>query len=149
MPKGGGSHPYIASDKDSRGSRKLQEIRNPLVSIRASARFRINRYAVDEGLDAMPRGGTLSCNAFPGFSGNEAVVIILYICKDMSSQILEKVFQPFFNTKRDGIGLELCPAEQVVSSHKGKVAIRSKAGHGTAIAKTFPMSQRVDRENIC
>ncbi len=148
MPKGGGSHLYIAPDKDSRGPRKLQEIINPLANIRASARFCIDRYAVDEGFDAMPRGGTLSCNAFPGFSGNEAVVSILYICKDISSQNLEKVFQPFFNTKRDGIGLELCPAEQVVSSHKGKVAIRSKVGHGTAIAKTFPMSQRVDRESI-
>ena len=89
------------------------------------------------GLDSMTRGGSLSINAYPDSQRQEVVVSILDTGKGISQENLEKIFHPFFTTKRDGIGLGLCLAEQVINSHKGTVTINSKTGQGTEVVIRF------------
>ncbi len=45
--------------------------------------------------------------------------------------IREKMFQPFFSTKRGGTGLGLSIAERIVAEHGGQIEVRSQRGKGT------------------
>jgi PAS domain S-box-containing protein len=94
------------------------------------------------GLDSMTRGGSLSINAYPDSQKQEVAISILDTGKGISQENLEKIFHPFFTTKRDGIGLGLCLAEQVISSHKGTVAINSRLGQGTEVLIRLKVSKQ-------
>jgi signal transduction histidine kinase len=54
---------------------------------------------------------------------------------------LEKVFDPFFSTKRDGTGLGLAVARQIVTAHAGSIEIDSAVDSGTTVTIKFSLSQ--------
>ncbi len=92
-------------------------------------------------LDAMPKGGKLAINAYPYFNKHEVVISILDTGKGIAPEHMDKIFHPFFTTKRTGIGLGLCLADQVITSHKGRLSFRSELGEGTAITVKLPISR--------
>jgi two-component system NtrC family sensor kinase len=49
----------------------------------------------------------------------------------MTSEAVEKAFQPFFTTKAKGTGLGLAIARQIVEQHHGRISLRSVRGEGT------------------
>jgi two-component system nitrogen regulation sensor histidine kinase NtrY len=55
----------------------------------------------------------------------------------MSEEIVEKIFIPFFSTKKNnsGIGLSLC--KQIVMLHKGTLQVQSVEGQGTVFVMQF------------
>ncbi|HDS06604.1 MAG TPA: HAMP domain-containing protein [Bacteroides sp.] len=60
----------------------------------------------------------------------------------IAPQDLPHVFEPFFSTKRDanGIGLGLPIVHGIVENHKGRIEVESRAGMGTTMTMTFPLS---------
>ncbi len=53
---------------------------------------------------------------------------------------MERIFQPFFTTKRQGTGLGLVITKQIVEQHGGEIRIESATGNGTRVFLTFPVS---------
>jgi len=51
---------------------------------------------------------------------------------------LEKVFEPFFTTRKDGTGLGLSNAKKIVEAHGGEMHIQSAVNVGTTIEFTLP-----------
>ncbi|MBI2266502.1 MAG: AAA family ATPase [Armatimonadetes bacterium] len=51
---------------------------------------------------------------------------------------LEKVFQPLFTTKAQGIGFGLSICKMIIEKHQGTIAIESKEGEGTTVFLTLP-----------
>jgi two-component system sensor histidine kinase HydH len=54
---------------------------------------------------------------------------------------LEKIFEPFFSTKRKGTGLGLAIVHQIVEAHKGEIRVRSREGQGTTFSIFLPMDE--------
>jgi two-component system, LuxR family, sensor kinase FixL len=52
---------------------------------------------------------------------------------------LSKVFDPFFSTKKDGIGLGLAIARTIVEAHSGRIWAEDHGGHGTTFRVTLPV----------
>lgn len=52
----------------------------------------------------------------------------------MAADQLEKVFDPFFSTKRDGTGLGLSVVRQIVNAHGGFISIDSAVNAGTTVS---------------
>lgn len=55
----------------------------------------------------------------------------------MPEEVVEKIFIPFFSTKKtnSGIGLSLC--KQIIMLHKGTIQVQSAEGQGTAFVMQF------------
>ena len=56
----------------------------------------------------------------------------------------EKVFEPYFTTKRSGTGLGLAMVKKIVEEHQGHIAIQSDSKEGTLVTIKLPaLPQRV------
>ena len=56
----------------------------------------------------------------------------------------EKVFEPYFTTKRSGTGLGLAMVKKIVEEHQGHIVIQSDSKEGTLVTITLPaLPQRV------
>ncbi|MDY6862185.1 MAG: ATP-binding protein [Thermodesulfobacteriota bacterium] len=51
----------------------------------------------------------------------------------------ERVFDPFFSTKKKGTGLGLAIVKRAVDIHKGKISVESKENQGTTFNLTLPL----------
>lgn len=55
-------------------------------------------------------------------------------------EILSKLFEPYFTSKRNGMGLGLASTLNIVQSHSGTVDVKSQPNHGTTFTITFPQN---------
>ena len=51
---------------------------------------------------------------------------------------LERIFYPFFTTKKDGSGIGLSVAQKIVDAHGGRIDVESRVGEGTAFSVVIP-----------
>jgi len=51
--------------------------------------------------------------------------------------ILDKVFMPFFTSKKDGSGIGLSLSRQIMHLHKGTITVKSKPGEGAVFSLVF------------
>jgi two-component system, cell cycle sensor histidine kinase and response regulator CckA len=54
------------------------------------------------------------------------------------SEILDKIFEPYFTTKRDGTGLGLATSHAIVAEHDGQISVSSRPGVGTTFVVSIP-----------
>ncbi|MBL7700452.1 MAG: HAMP domain-containing histidine kinase [Chitinophagaceae bacterium] len=55
----------------------------------------------------------------------------------MSSELMDKIFIPFFTTKKNGSGIGLSLCKQILMLHKANIHVQSKLGTGTAFILSF------------
>jgi two-component system, NtrC family, nitrogen regulation sensor histidine kinase NtrY len=55
----------------------------------------------------------------------------------MSQEILDKIFIPFFSTKKTGSGIGLSLCKQIMMLHKGNIQVQSVEGEGSAFILQF------------
>jgi Amt family ammonium transporter len=94
---------------------------------------------------AMNRGGKLTIHTavkpqHPGGRNSPFVEIgIRDTGPGMSGDIKAKIFEPFFSTKEEGIGLGLPIAQRIVEEHGGEIRVESSPGEGTTFYITLPL----------
>ena len=89
--------------------------------------------------DAMPRGGTLAIRLRP--EGREVVLEVADTGEGMPPEVLARLGEPFFTTKRDsgrGTGLGLAQVFGFVQQSGGRVEADSTPGAGTRMLLRFP-----------
>jgi two-component system, NtrC family, nitrogen regulation sensor histidine kinase NtrY len=52
-------------------------------------------------------------------------------------ELLDKIFIPFFSTRKNGSGIGLSLCKQIVMLHKGNIQVQSEDGEGTAFVLNF------------
>ncbi|HEU4889661.1 MAG TPA: ATP-binding protein [Thermoanaerobaculia bacterium] len=102
--------------------------------------------------EAMPQGGTLSIEVLrerPDARLPFGVVehperFAHCIVRDtgigMSEELLRHIFEPLFTTRRNGIGLGLTVAHQIVQRHGGQIFVESTVDVGTAFHVFLPLA---------
>jgi signal transduction histidine kinase len=56
----------------------------------------------------------------------------------ISSDILDKIWNPFFTTKNEGTGLGLAVCKDIIQNHGGEIRMNSEQGKGTVVEVIFP-----------
>jgi two-component system nitrogen regulation sensor histidine kinase NtrY len=60
----------------------------------------------------------------------------------MSEEVMDRVFEPYFSTKREGTGLGLAIAKRIVNDHDGFIRVHSTPGEGTRFLIELPTAIR-------
>lgn len=55
----------------------------------------------------------------------------------MSQEVLDKIFVPFFSTKKTGSGIGLSLCKQIMMLHRGNIQVQSVVGEGTVFSLQF------------
>ncbi|MFA5832015.1 MAG: ATP-binding protein [Bacteroidota bacterium] len=109
---------------------------------------------MENARDAMPNGGTVTVSLkriapddvarFIGkndFTDHLVMISIADTGTGIPEQDHDRVFEPFYSTKRDrgGTGLGLSIVQSIVKEHGGSIALQSTIDHGTIINVVFPL----------
>jgi two-component system sensor kinase FixL len=57
----------------------------------------------------------------------------------LSDREVALVFEPFYTTKRDGMGLGLSISREIVQAHGGTLEAMRNPDHGMTFSATFPL----------
>jgi signal transduction histidine kinase len=92
---------------------------------------------VVNAVEARPEGGVIHLSAAltrPGW----IEIRVADQGPGIPSFLIERVFQPFFTTKRTGTGLGLAIVKNLVELHGGAVSLESEPGRGTTVRIELP-----------
>jgi two-component system sensor kinase FixL len=53
---------------------------------------------------------------------------------------LDKIFQPFYTTKRDGLGMGLSISRSIIEAHGGRLWAKNNPDRGATFCCTLPVS---------
>ncbi len=87
------------------------------------------------GIEAMHDGGTLTIKTYE--EKGKCVVQITDTGVGMTKEHLDQLFEPFFTTKKNGNGLGLANAHNIIISHNGGIKCTSEEGVGTTFTITL------------
>lgn len=93
------------------------------------------------------QGGELIIRVQPKDYGaqHEVVVEIEDSGPGIPAELREQIFNPFFTTKKSGVGLGLAIVTKIVDAHGGTVRVTSESGHGACFQVSLPQA-RIEKE---
>ena len=68
-------------------------------------------------------------------------VIISDTGPGISEEDLNRIFNPYFTTKKLGIGLGLAITKKIVEEHRGRISVRSRPNEGTDVVISLPVER--------
>ena len=95
-------------------------------------------------IEAMPDGGTLSI-------ANDRTYDLLRLQivdtgRGIDREQAKKIFEPFYTTKTNGLGLGMPYTKKVIDQHGGTISLTSHPGEGTTIAIALPTVQKAEQK---
>ena len=110
-----------------------------VVAVHANTLRRALLNLVQNALEAMPQGGTLTLR------GRRAgATVQLDVCDTgggIPPEQRARIFEPLYTTKAGGTGLGLYIVQEVVAAHGGQVAVQSVEGQGSTFTLTLPLME--------
>lgn len=90
--------------------------------------------------EAMPNGGIVTVKTAHD-SSRSVEISISDTGKGIDKEIIDKIFQPFFTTKKKGTGLGLSISKQLIEQHGGTIEVVNGTGGGVTFAIKIPVVQ--------
>jgi PAS domain S-box-containing protein len=97
---------------------------------------------VTNAVQAMPKGGKLTINAYREKS--EVVIEVQDTGEGIPDEVKTKLFTPLFTTKSKGQGFGLAVVKRVTESMNGTVSFESEKGKGTKFIVRLPPPQELN-----
>jgi len=92
---------------------------------------------IKNAMQAMTKGGTLTLQTGESSDG------VWFSAGDTGGGIpqeqLNRIFEPFYTTKKKGTGLGLMIVQRIVRSHRGRIDLESHVGRGTTFRILLPL----------
>jgi signal transduction histidine kinase/HAMP domain-containing protein len=115
----------------------------PMVKGHASQLQQVFTNLILNGVQAMPGGGTLTVST--GMGGEAEMIEVAFTDTGVGipKHSLDKIFEPFFSTKKvgEGTGLGLSVSYGLIKNHGGEIKVESKDNEGTTFSVLLPVPQ--------
>ena len=100
---------------------------------------------VKNAIEAIEKGGNLSIQS--QVHDNKAEISIVDDGPGIPESAKEKIFTPFFTTKKQGTGLGLCVSKRIIEDHPdASFSVKSQKGKGTVVTIAMALPIRSDRQ---
>ena len=110
-----------------------------LVTIDDSAMRGALMNLIVNAIEAMPDGGTLSITSER--SDDRLMLRIADTGRGISEEEAKKIFEPFYTTKAQGLGLGMPYARKIIEQHGGEICFNSQLAQGTTISVALPLAE--------
>ncbi len=101
---------------------------------------------IKNAIEAMPEGGSIYISTEKVL--NEWKITIQDEGKGMSEEDIQKIYDPFFSTKKEGTGLGLTICATILKDHHGRMDVSSELGKGTAFHIYLPVCQKSRQQQV-
>ena len=98
---------------------------------------------VKNAAQAMSTGGTLTLQT--GETGDDVWVSVTDTGGGIPQEQINRIFEPFYTTKKKGTGLGLMIVQRIVRAHNGRIELDSHVGRGTTFRIWLPLHERKPR----
>lgn len=109
----------------------------PVLQLKKEAIKQVFLNLILNARQATGRKGTIDIST--AYDGEQVIVELIDTGGGMSVAQLEKIFQPFKSSKKNGLGVGLFQSKRIVEDHHGVIHIESQEGRGTTVIVTFPV----------
>jgi two-component system, sporulation sensor kinase E len=94
---------------------------------------------VKNAIQAMTKGGTLTIQT--GETSEGVWVSVIDTGGGIPQEQLNRIFEPFYTTKKKGSGLGLMIVQRIVRAHGGRIELESQVGRGTTFRIWLPLHE--------
>ena len=98
---------------------------------------------VKNAAQAMTTAGTLTLQT--GETGDDVWVSVADTGGGIPEEQINRIFEPFYTTKKKGSGLGLMIVQRIVRAHNGRIEMESRVGCGTTFRIWLPLHERKPR----
>jgi len=98
---------------------------------------------VKNASQAMTKGGTLTIQT--GETSEGVWVSVADTGGGIPQEQINRIFEPFYTTKKKGSGLGLMIVQRIVRAHGGRIELESQVGRGTTFRIWLPLHERKPR----
>ncbi len=98
---------------------------------------------IKNAMQAMTQGGTLTLQTNAGADG--VWVSVTDTGGGIPQEQINRIFEPFYTTKKKGSGLGLMIVQRIVGEHGGRIELESHVGQGTSFRFWLPLRERQPR----
>ncbi len=98
---------------------------------------------IKNALQAMTKGGVLTIQT--GEASDDVWVSVADTGGGIPQDQLNRIFEPFYTTKKKGSGLGLMIVQRIVRAHGGRIELESQVGRGTTFRIWLPLHERKPR----
>lgn len=104
---------------------------------------------LDNAVEAMPHGGTLSIITNSNLRKKKLKIQIQDTGSGISPEDLVHIFEPFYTTKKEGkgVGLGLSVCYGIIERHGGKIDVNSVVGQGSTFIIELPLHSIENNKN--
>ena len=95
---------------------------------------------IQNAMAAMPEGGSLGIDA--EYVNDELRISVSDTGTGIPEELLTKIFEPYFTTKKSGTGLGLTITFKIIKEHAGDISLESKEGVGSIFTIHLPIPQK-------
>ena len=90
-------------------------------------------------IQAMPEGGVVTVRA--AADANRATITVSDQGPGIDPRDQDKLFSPFFTTKKQGTGLGLAVAQHIITRHNGEILVEPNRPKGTTFSVVLPVKR--------
>jgi two-component system, sporulation sensor kinase E len=98
---------------------------------------------VKNAVQAMTTGGTLTLQT--GETSDGVWASVADTGGGIPQEQINRIFEPFYTTKKKGSGLGLMIVQRIIRAHNGRIELESNAGRGTTFRVWLPLHERKPR----
>ncbi|MEI7024694.1 sensor histidine kinase [Paenibacillus sp. y28] len=131
--------PIVETEASLRGVQLLMELPSvlPLLDCEDNQLKHVFIHVLKNAIEAMPHGGTVVIQVRT--AGDKLLLRFTDQGEGMSREMLNRIGEPFYSTKEQGMGLGLTICYKIVENHAGRLQIHSTPGRGTTVEMVLPI----------